>query len=349
MRKILFCILFLFNCLAIKAQEDLGPIHWISFEEAERLDSTENRPFLIDVYTDWCGWCKRMMATTFQHPQLAEYINKNFYCVRFDAETSDTIKFQGKQWVSDGRVNSLARHFLGDRMSYPTIVYIDRKKNIIPIPGYQDIKNIQPFLVYFTEDLSETVSLEEFDVEYKTAYYSTNKEEIDRASRKIDTTGTINWVSLNDLPKLMEKSPKPIMIDLYLDEKYRGYIPYCTANSIIHERVQMREKRFCDYVNEHFYAVRMEATTRDTVYWFDPKHEHPFVSTGVGMPNSFTTALMNDDFKFPALFFFDKEHMFVAKTGDFFGMDFWLVILKYYATEAYKEKTFQTFYKENVK
>lgn len=93
MKKILAALFAVLLWCPAKAQEDLGPIKWLTFEEAEKLDSAENRPFLIDVYTDWCGWCKRMMATTFHNRQLASYINQNFYCVRFDAETQDTIQF----------------------------------------------------------------------------------------------------------------------------------------------------------------------------------------------------------------------------------------------------------------
>ena len=49
----------------------------------------------IDVYTDWCGWCKHMMKTTFANKGIANYINTQYIPVRFDAETLDTITFRG--------------------------------------------------------------------------------------------------------------------------------------------------------------------------------------------------------------------------------------------------------------
>ncbi|MBR4265051.1 MAG: thioredoxin family protein [Bacteroidales bacterium] len=348
MKKIFLSLLLAVSGVFSYAQENLGPIKWISFEEAERLDSTEHRPFMIDVYTDWCGWCKRMMATTFQNQQLASYINQNFYCIRFDAETSDTIKFQGKEWVSDGRNNKLAIHLLGQRMSYPTIVYIDRDKNVAPIPGYMDIKSIEPILVYFSEDLSRTVGLEDFKDLYMYSFSDVYKDDIAKLTdSKIDTTGVINWLSFEELTEKYTKEKKPIMIDCYIDKKYRGYIPYVTMNSIVHEKTILKDKKICDYINQNYYPVRFEATTTDTIYWMDPLHQHPFTGQGNMMPNQFTMALMNNNFTFPAMFFFDKEGKFVSRTESFFSPEFWNVVLKYYATEAYKTLTFEQFYKKN--
>jgi thioredoxin-related protein len=54
----------------------------------------------IDVYTDWCGWCKKMDASTFQDINLAKYLNSNFYAVKLNAETSDSLSFMGKTYFN---------------------------------------------------------------------------------------------------------------------------------------------------------------------------------------------------------------------------------------------------------
>ncbi|MBQ9212759.1 MAG: DUF255 domain-containing protein [Bacteroidales bacterium] len=352
MRKLLFLtILTAFFNFGLKAQENLGAIKWLTFEEAEKLDSAENRPFLIDVYTDWCGWCKRMMATTFSNPQLAGYINQNFYCVRLDAETKDTISFLGKTWVSDGHNNYLARHLLRDRLSYPTIVYMDKKKNSAPIPGYMEIKDIEPILVYFAEDLSGNVDLEEFKDMYMFNYPNIYKNDLSKLKdTKVDTLGKVNWLTFDEASKKYQKEKKPILIDVYIDRKYRGYVPYCTINSLIHEGVVMKNKKMCDYINQNFYPVRFEATTKDTIYWLaDTLKQHAHVSLGNNLPNNFTHVLMNNNFKFPSMFFFDKDLKLVGKTDTFIAPDLWLTVMKFYATEAYKRQNFETFYKANHK
>ena len=331
-----------------RAQENLGPIEWITFEEAEKKDSVESRPFLIDVYTDWCGWCKRMMATTFQNKALAQYINRNFYCVRFDAETKDTVNFNGRKWVSDGRVNELAYHLLGDRLSYPTIAYIDRQKHIMPVPGYMQVKDIEPILVYFAEDLTDHATLEGFTQLYMNSFPEVYADDLKKAKKSdVDTTGKVNWLTMNQMHEKYKKEPKPILIDIYVDDKYRGYVPYITMNSIVHEHAVLKDSALCRYINEHYYPVRIEATTTDSIYWFGS--DEPFVSMGENMPNGFTNALMNGNYKFPAMFFFDKEHRFVSNVSEFFEPSFWNVVVKFYAEEAYKKEKFETFYTKNAK
>ena len=54
----------------------------------------------IDLYTSWCGWCKRMDATTFKQRAIVEYMNQKYYAVKFDAETRDTINFNGHSFIN---------------------------------------------------------------------------------------------------------------------------------------------------------------------------------------------------------------------------------------------------------
>lgn len=354
MRKFFVAIMLLLQVSALRAQENLGPIHWMSFAEAERLDSAESRPFLIDVYTDWCGWCKRMMATTFQNPQLASYINQNFYCVRFDAETTDTIRFQGKEWVHNGRVNELAPHLLGNRLSYPTIVYIDRKKNVLPVPGYMEVNDIEPFLAYFAEDLSSQCGPEEFNLLYANSFPGIYRDKISKNSQlKMDTTGVIHWMAVDEVTRKFATVQKPIIVDVYVDEKYRGRVPYITIQSMVHERAVLKDRELADYINENFYPIRIEATTKDSIYWMG--RSKPFVSTGDGMPNEFVNFLTSGNYKFPTTVFFGKfdgnngQELYgrLSTLQDFYAPGMMKIILKFYAEEAYRKETFEAFYRKN--
>ncbi len=46
-------------------------IRWISFEEAMKLNKKKPKMVFVDIYTDWCGWCKKMDAETFADPAIA--------------------------------------------------------------------------------------------------------------------------------------------------------------------------------------------------------------------------------------------------------------------------------------
>ena len=68
-------------------------IHWMDFESAVAASQKQPKKMFIDVYTDWCGWCKKMDASTFMDDSVAAYINANYYPVKFNAESKDTIRF----------------------------------------------------------------------------------------------------------------------------------------------------------------------------------------------------------------------------------------------------------------
>src|SRR5690606_4382796 len=76
-----------------KAKEN-KKINWVSIEEAERLTKEAPRKIFVDVYTDWCGWCKRMDATTFTDEAVVDYVNEHYYAVKLNAESKENISLK---------------------------------------------------------------------------------------------------------------------------------------------------------------------------------------------------------------------------------------------------------------
>src|SRR5579872_7313437 len=84
---------------AAPPKEDNKEIHWITnIDELQAKMQQNPKKVYVDVYTGWCGWCKKMDASTFQNPDLIKYMNTNFYAVKLDAERKDTIHFMGKEY-----------------------------------------------------------------------------------------------------------------------------------------------------------------------------------------------------------------------------------------------------------
>ena len=144
-------------------------INWMSFEEAVKLNETAPKKIFIDVYTDWCGWCKRMDQTTFQDTAVIKYMNENYYAVKFDAEMSDTIVFGGYTYVNEGGVNGrrgthqLAAAMLQGRLSYPSYVFMNENNQLLTVaPGYMDAKDIMPVLSYFATDAFKKQSFNDY-------------------------------------------------------------------------------------------------------------------------------------------------------------------------------------------
>jgi len=157
-KKVLLPALLLvrFALSGLKAQE----IKWMSWDEAVALASSEKNPkkVFIDVYTDWCGWCKRMDADTFQNPEVAAYMSANFYMVKLDGEQKDPIEYKGKTYtfVPQGRngYHQLAAALLQGRLSYPTVVFLDEAMQMLsPVPGYQKPDAFLKVARYFGENI----------------------------------------------------------------------------------------------------------------------------------------------------------------------------------------------------
>lgn len=158
MKRILIISAAFFLILNIHAQDK---IKWHSLTEAIELNRTEPKKFMIDVYTDWCGWCKRMDATTFSNPEIAKYVNENFYAVKFNAEMKDSLTLGNRTYHfidNGGRgYHEVAAILTKGRLSYPTIVYLDEELRHIEVePGYKTVEQLQPRLVYYSEEQYKT-------------------------------------------------------------------------------------------------------------------------------------------------------------------------------------------------
>ncbi|MBK9152115.1 MAG: DUF255 domain-containing protein [Saprospiraceae bacterium] len=142
-------------------------IKWVSWEEAMEKSKKEKRKILVDIYTDWCGWCKKMDAATFSEDHIARYTNKYYYAVKFNAETKEDITLGGTtyKYVKNGNrgYHELAAHLMQGRMSYPTVVFLDENFNVIqPIPGFQDVQSFEMILSYFGTDNHKTTPWNKF-------------------------------------------------------------------------------------------------------------------------------------------------------------------------------------------
>lgn len=152
--KLLLLPIALLLLLSSYTKEPKEKINWLTWEEAmQKIENGDKRPIFIDVYTDWCGWCKRMDATTFSHEEVVKTMNENFYAVKLDGEAKRDITFKGNtfKYVASGRrgYHELAAALLQNKLSYPTVVFLDEDANMIqPLPGYRAAADFHPILEY---------------------------------------------------------------------------------------------------------------------------------------------------------------------------------------------------------
>lgn len=47
---------------------------------------TSKKYVLVDVYTDWCGWCHRLDDDTYSAAPVVKFLNKSFVCVKVNGD-----------------------------------------------------------------------------------------------------------------------------------------------------------------------------------------------------------------------------------------------------------------------
>jgi thioredoxin-related protein len=171
--KYIYSIFALLLFISAKSPEKAeAEINWVTFEEAVELNKTEPKKILIDLYTDWCGWCKKMDKDTYSQQRIVDIVNENFYAVKFDGEQKEDVDFNGHtfKFVPSGRrgYHELAAALTNNQLSYPTTVFMDEEFRIIqPLPGYFGAKDFEVIIAYIGEGEYKNTPFEEYKKSFK--------------------------------------------------------------------------------------------------------------------------------------------------------------------------------------
>lgn len=159
-----------------KHKKEGNHIEWLTFEEAFEKHQKEPRRWMIDISTSWCGWCKRMDATTFSDSLIIPFVNENYYAVALDGEYKGEIVVgeQTYKFVPNGRrgYHELPAELMNGKLSYPTVVFLNEKlQNLSPLGGYRTAQDFHPILEFFATYNSETpITWDDFMKSYESPY-----------------------------------------------------------------------------------------------------------------------------------------------------------------------------------
>jgi thioredoxin-related protein len=163
--RLLIALFTLTFCLHAQAQK----IEWMSFEAAIEAQAKADQPkkIFIDVYTDWCGWCKKMDKETFNNPEVAVYMQQHFYMVKLDGEGKKPIVFRGKtfSFVPSGSngYHELAAGLMQGQLSYPTVVFLNEQAELLsPVPGYHPPESFMPIARFFGDNHYKSSTWEDY-------------------------------------------------------------------------------------------------------------------------------------------------------------------------------------------
>lgn len=140
----------------------------MTWDQAVAANKKQPKLIFVDTYTDWCGWCKKMDASTFSNPVIAEIMNKHYYAVKMDAEMKDTIVFNGYTFVNPNpqgkrSTHQLAASLLDNKLSYPSFIFLNQNFERMQIlPGYKSPQQFEPIIRYFVEGVPKGVQYEDY-------------------------------------------------------------------------------------------------------------------------------------------------------------------------------------------
>lgn len=169
MKKILLISLLF---LSVPAFAQTGKVNWLTFEQAIERNKTNPKTILVDMYTDWCGWCKKMDKETYSNKVIADYINKHFHPVKFNAEQKEDVVFKGHtfKFVPNGRrgYHELAASLMDGKMSYPTTILLNSEVELMQrIPGYLNKPTMEKILNYIVSKAYKTTPWAEYEKNFQ--------------------------------------------------------------------------------------------------------------------------------------------------------------------------------------
>jgi thioredoxin-related protein len=136
---------------------DRGKLTWLGFEAGIAEAKKSKKKILVDVYTDWCGWCKKMDREVFESETVAPYLRERYVLIKLNAESSAKLQYKTYKLTEA----ELARGF-GVR-SYPTVVFIDSDGEPIDyLAGYIASEQFLPIIKFVGESLYKTMSWDEY-------------------------------------------------------------------------------------------------------------------------------------------------------------------------------------------
>jgi len=141
---------------------------WQSWAEIQQLMLQEKKPILIDMYADWCVYCKKMDVTTYKNDSVYEYLKAHYYRFKFNAESKDSLRWNNKTFGFDkkNKLHEFYQFMAKGNLVLPTTVIIPISGQPYTLAGEMQTKEMETLIKYFS-GIYPDKTLSEFTKDYK--------------------------------------------------------------------------------------------------------------------------------------------------------------------------------------
>jgi thioredoxin-related protein len=176
MKKKLFSILVLLTFGIVTGQ---NKINWMPMNDALAAQASNPKMIFIDMYTNWCGPCKLLDRNTFSNPDVIQYINENYYAVKFNAEGEEPVTYMNQTFGNPNydpakatRRNS--QHEFAMHLSiraYPTVAFLNEKGQLLTtVKSYRSPQQLELYLKLFASGAYLNLKTQEAFNEYSSNF-----------------------------------------------------------------------------------------------------------------------------------------------------------------------------------
>lgn len=309
-------------------------VKWMSLQEAMAKMEKQPRPIIMDFYTDWCGWCKHMMKTTYAAKDLSDYINTNFYPVKFNAEGKDTVEYLGKTYMPTSNAprttHPLAAKLLQNQLMYPTTLFLnnyDKTKQEFVFSmlaqGYLEGKKIEPILIFTLENAFRNSGYEDFRVQFEKAFYDTATD----AKQK-----DIDWKKPGEVFGKKDSLDKKTLVFIHTD--------WCNACKVM-KRTSFSDPLNGEYIKKTFNLVDFDPQTAEPILFKGKTYTNP---QSQQMPfHQLAATLSRNSITFPTMVVLDEKQEIVDVIPFYLNPAVLTNIATFYGSNIYKQKSWKDF------
>lgn len=137
MFKLVFQISWMLGFVSTAFSQEEEVVHWLNFEQLEDSLKIDPKPVFIDFYADWCGPYLKMQKEVFTDSEIAKKLNREYYAVKMNVESNDTISFGGQNFINERlrkrnpvhQIPLLMAMQKNKPFSLPALVFLDERFN----------------------------------------------------------------------------------------------------------------------------------------------------------------------------------------------------------------------------